>query len=259
MSTSVQIHVYPDPRTVAEHAADLVIDIARRAGTRNPAWIALSGGSTPRLMYQAMRTRSSDLGYLRTAARFFFSDERAVPSDSSDSNFRLAHDELFVPAAIPEEHIERMIGEAIDPDEEARRYGEMLKVSDQTRIGHSQIRSLDLAILGMGADGHTASIFPDDISAQRSSHSVVAVTTSQKISRRISMSLDYLSHSDMVLFLVTGAEKAPTLRRVLQPFPGESELPAAMIRADQTIWYLDQAAASELDSGDKRMVKQERT
>lgn len=256
---SVQIHLFSDPEAVAEHAADILIQTARDAGTRNPAWIALSGGSTPRLMYRTLRSRTNDLGHLRNAARFFFSDERAVASDNADSNYRLANDELFAPANIPDEHIERLIGEAIDPEGEVLRYSELLKVADQTRLGHSQIRPLDLAILGMGNDGHTASIFPDDSDAQQASFPIIAVTTSQKISRRFSMSLDYLSHSATVLFLVTGNEKAMTLRRVLQPFPGEPELPAGMVRADRTLWYIDQAAASELDPGDKRIITGEQS
>jgi 6-phosphogluconolactonase len=251
---SVQIHLFSDPEAVAEHAADLVIKTARDAGTRNPAWIALSGGSTPRLIYRALRSRAHDLGYLRNAARFFFSDERAVPSDNEDSNYHLAYDELFAPADIPKEHVERLIGEAVNSEEEVLRYSGLLKAADQTRIGQSQIRPLDLAILGMGSDGHTASVFPDDADAMQTSLPVIAVTTSQKISRRFSMSLDYLSHAATVLFLVTGVEKAMTLRRVLQPFPGEPELPAGMVRAGRTLWYIDQTAASELDPGDKRII-----
>lgn len=254
MTATLTISVLPDAPQLGRAAAEYFLRVAALGTPRRPVWVALSGGSTPRLLYAALRESEGDRRQLRSAVRYYFADERAVSPDSEDSNYHLAHREFFEPLAIDPSAVARMRGECTDLNGEATRYGAELESGALNSPHNSRLRPMDLVVLGMGNDGHTASIFPGDPTALGLHKPVYAVTIAQKISRRLTLSRDYLCRAERVLFMASGEEKAETIRRVLQPVPGEPELPAAMIHGSETIWLLDAAAARQLDAGDRRIT-----
>ena len=243
-----QIRVFPDPAGVAQAAAEIVASSAEQAiAARDSFSIALAGGSTPKLLYQILAAEPYRSRIEWPRVEVFFGDERCVPPDHKDSNYRTAKEALLSKVPIPGDNVYRMHGEDPDPEQAAKEYGLMLK----EKFGDG---GLDLALLGMGADGHTASLFPGTPAIRERKHRVVAQfvensTTGQ--SWRITMTAPFLNRSGQVLFLVTGAEKAGTVSRVLEGPPEPENLPSQLISpVDGTlIWLLDAGAAGmhELD------------
>jgi len=157
-------------KNFAADAADFIIDQARKAiGERNEFRIALSGGNTPRPVYARLATVARDLPW--ELIRITFGDERCVPPDDPQSNFRMAQEILFVPADIPEKSIARMRGE-IDPQIAAREYEDHLNVLAAQRS--ETIYRHDLILLGLGNDGHTASLFPNTAGLEEKKRKVIA-------------------------------------------------------------------------------------
>src|SRR5207248_7706220 len=152
------------------NATDFILDQARRAvGERNEFRIALSGGNTPRPVYARLVTRARDLPWVLT--RITFGDERCVPPDDPQSNFHMARETLFVPASVPEKSIMRMRGE-IDPQIAAQQYQDDLDLLATQR--GEQVYRHDLILLGLGDDGHTASLFPETAALNEQNQRVVA-------------------------------------------------------------------------------------
>jgi len=204
----------------ADLAADVVAEDLRAAvEARGTARIALAGGSTPRPVYQALATR--DLPWAKVEV--FFGDERAVPPDDPESNFAMAHASLL--SHVPAGRVERIEGEREDA---VARYVEALGSAP-----------LDLVLLGMGDDGHTASLFPE--SSGDPDARVVRTESPKPPPQRISLGLRALNEARRALFLVTGAAKS---RRVQEVLETGSALPAAKILGAS--WLLDEAAASAL-------------
>jgi 6-phosphogluconolactonase len=232
----------PAPKTVVVPANELhdaaarrVIRIGRRAIARDGSFhLVLSGGSTPKALHQ--RLASPELrGRLDwSKVHVYFGDERAVPPTHAESNFKMAKDTLLDQVPIPRANVHRIRGEWA-PGRAARAYARLLAG-----------RRLDLVILGMGGDGHTASLFP----GMDLGHHELAVPTVSPIAptERVSLSLAALNRAQNVMFLVSGAEKAGRVAEVLRE---GSSLPAARVRPSGTLrWFLDEPAASGLRSAD---------
>lgn len=239
----MHIVVYSDAAAVADAAARLVQERIRRHDEPRRFTLALSGGSTPKLMYKRLRLLP-DFGHLlNSRATILFSDERAVPPESEESNFRAAQAGLFSPVRIDEQIVHRMRGEAEVLAAEAARYEQTI-----VQITGNPLPSLDLVLLGMGTDGHIASLFPDlDFSGMENSL-VVAVEVRSPIPRRLTFTLKLINMARTVLFLVTGEEKALALKKVLSAGTQADILPAGRVQAHQTIWMIDHAAAQLLDA-----------
>jgi 6-phosphogluconolactonase len=204
-------------------AADYVLEQARKAiSERNEFRIALSGGNTPRPVYARLATVGHDLPW--DLIRITFGDERCVPPDNNESNFRMAWEALLAPAAVPEESILRMRGE-IDPPIAAQEYQDDL---DRMALQRSEpIYRHDLILLGLGDDGHTASLFPGTAALDEKTRRVVANFVPKLNAWRLTFTFPLINHARHILFLV-GATKSPGLiQRVLD---GDRQLPAA--RAD---------------------------
>lgn len=212
--------------------------------------MALSGGSTPKLLYGALTSPEwrSQIQWGRVV--FVFGDERGVPPEHPESNYGLAQAALFQPLGIQPDQIYRMKGELPDPAAAAREYEETLRVL--TACPAPTIPPLDLILLGLGEDGHTASLFPGT-TAVTEQHRLVTVGQAPKgIASRITLTVGVLNRATVVLFLVTGAGKAQTVRAVIEPRNQmEPALPAALVRPErgQLIWLLDRSAGSGLSIG----------
>ena len=227
-----------DAGELARLAAAEVLAHARRALVERGVFhVALAGGSTPRAAYRELAR--SGASFARWHA--WFGDERCVPPDHPDSNYRMALEAWLgtVPAA-PEVH--RLRGEA-PPEEEARRYAAEL---DQ-HLGPAP--RLDLVLLGVGADGHTASLFPG--SAALDSRSAVAVAHAPRPPvERLTLTLPVLNGARAVLFLVAGSDKRAALSAARSNAPGAPKIPAACVRPEgELLWLVDPAAAGSSAAG----------
>lgn len=227
---------------VAVHLAELVeaaaahirAAAAAAVDARGRFRIALAGGSTPRALYPAL-VRGVDW----TRAEVFFGDERAVGPSDAQSNFRMARETLLDPAAIPPERVFRWRAEDPDLAAAARDYQAAL-------TAHATPPWLDLALLGLGPDGHTASLFPGTAALTEASRLAVEVEVPALATRRLTLTYPALCGAREVCFLVTGAEKSAALAAVAGD--AQSNLPAArlMRRAGPVTVFCDQAAAAGL-------------
>src|SRR5216117_791421 len=220
-------------KNFAGDAADFILQQAHKAiGERNEFRIALSGGNTPRPVYSRLAAIAHNLPW--ELARITFGDERCVPHDNQESNFRMVWETLLAPAAVPEKSILRMRGE-IDPQIAAQEYQDQLD-----RIASKRSESIyrhDLILLGLGDDGHTASLFPGTTALEEVTRRVVANFVPKFNAWRLTFTFPLINYARHVLFLV-GASKSPELiERVLN---GDSQLPAARVdpSAGETTWMI---------------------
>ena len=241
----ITIQIYTDAATVAKAAARFVYDLLTAHVYPRKFTLALSGGSTPKLMYEQLRQMPDIARLLNSRAEIFFSDERAVSPESEQSNYRTARVGLFEPFGIDASIIHRMRGEASDLAAEAARYAR--EIREVTATEAPLTPQLDLVLLGMGPDGHTASLFPDH-DFRATEHALVAAPyVASQQSCRLTFTQRLINGSKTVLFLVAGADKASAVKKVLSADFESDMLPARRVEAEQTIWLLDKAAASQLD------------
>jgi len=220
----------------AADAADFIIEHAHKAlGERNEFRIALSGGNTPRPVYAQLAAFAHDL--LWELFRFTFSDERCVSPDDPQSNFKMARETLFVPAAVPEKSIMRMRGE-IDPRIAAQEYQDRLDVL-ATERGESVYRH-DLILLGLGEDGHTASLFPGTAGVEETTRRVIANFVPKFNSWRLTFTFPLINQARHICFLVDATKHKELIERVIA---GDPTFPASRVNpsAGGLTWILGQA------------------
>ena len=217
---------------VAEAAA-FILEQARKAIVeRSEFRIALSGGNTPAPVYARIAAEGHDLPWDRI--RFTFGDERCVPPDDSQSNFRMARENLFAPAAVPEKSIMRMRGE-IDPKIAAHEYKQQL---DAVSAQHGEpIYQHDLILLGLGDDGHTASLFPGTGALEEMTRTVVANFVPKLNRWRLTFTFPLINRGRHILFLVGASKSSELIERVLQ---GDRQFPAARVNpsAGEITWII---------------------
>jgi 6-phosphogluconolactonase len=207
----------------------------------------LSGGATPRETYARLAAPPfvDRVPWDRTWV--FFGDERCVPPEHGESNYRMASEALLSKVGIPAERVYRMRGEAADPEEAAADYARTLAAVFETRRGG--LPRFDVVLLGLGLDGHTASLFPGSPAAREIFRTVVAVhAAAARIPQRLTLTIPTLSAAARVIFLVSGAEKAKVVKSA---WSDGAIVPASMIRPDDgtLTWIVDRAAASLLPAG----------
>lgn len=237
-----------DPAALTEAAARHFVDCARQAlETRGRCAVVLSGGSTPRALYA--RLAQPDLADKLdwTQVFVFWGDERAVPPDHPESNYGMAYDTLLEHVPLPERNIFRISGE-MAPAAAASEYEAKLRQFFATGRGQETgpVRArFDLVLLGMGADGHTASLFPGASAIQENHHWVAAYYVDALQAWRISLTPVAINAARQATFLVTGADKAARLKQVLYGPYQPMQLPAQVVRPDQgrLLWLVDEAAA----------------
>lgn len=247
MSQAPDIHIFPDSQKLARAAAERFLNVGRQAiAERNRFLVALSGGSTPKTLYSILTSEEYAPQLDWSKGHFLFGDERNVPPTHADSNFAMADAMFFRPLHISPTHIHRIHGED-SPDTAAVQYEDTLR--RLTAAGTGQWPQLDLILLGMGDDGHTASLFPGTTALAEQTRWVVPGTSPQGTRARMTLTLGVINHASVILFLVTGLNKATVVRRILEPRLGDPDpYPAALVRPEtgRLFWYLDRAAASEL-------------
>jgi 6-phosphogluconolactonase len=248
---AAKVEVFADAEAVSRAAAEAFVRAGREATTaRGRYTVVLSGGSTPQRMYQLLTAAPLRDAVDWSRVEFFWGDERAVPPDHKDSNFHAADVELLQKVPVPKEHIFRVVAEQADRSVAAREY--------QTAIARSfgvsadgPPPAFDLVFLGMGPDGHTASLFPGNAALAETTKWVVPVDGAPKPPpARVSLTPTILNAARAVLFLAAGADKADRLREVLEGPYEPDRLPSQRIRpTNGTLgWYVDRAAATHLST-----------
>jgi 6-phosphogluconolactonase len=237
------IRVLPDPQALAEAAARHVVEFAQTAiRERGRFSVALSGGSTPRDLHFRLSSPPLVDQVDWPRVHVFFGDERCVPPDDERSNFRMADETLLSKVPIPREQIHRMRGE-LPPEEAAADYERQLR-----EFSGDEPPRLDLILLGMGDNGHTASLFPGLTAVRELQRWVVAEYVAEVGMWRVTLTPAVLNLAREDVFLVAGAAKAAMLRRVLEGPYAPDELPAQIVRPTEgeVIWMVDAAAAAAL-------------
>jgi len=245
MDGKPQVEVFDDPAALADAAALAIVHEAVAAvAARGRFLIALAGGATPRETYSRLARPPHDaaMPWRRTYA--FFGDERWVPPDHPQSNFRMAHEALLSKVPIPPDQVFRMGCEGDDPEAAAAAYARTMAEVFGARRG--EVPRFDLILLGMGIDGHTASLFPGSPALREVFRTVAAVhAAAAAIPQRLTLTFPVLNAAACVTFLVAGAEKARAVRSVLAE---GALLPAGLVRPQdgRLVWMLDRAAAARL-------------
>ena len=247
-----EVRRLPDAEGVSVAAADEFVSLARQAVDRHGRFrVALSGGSTPRRLYELLADghRRSQVEWDRV--EFFWGDERAVPPDHPESNYGMAAAVLLDRLAVPAGQVHRIRGEAPDLEHAARDYHlEIARAFDVPPEGPPP--AFDLIFLGMGPDGHTASLFPYSEGLPERRRWVVSHFVARVDARRITLTPPTLNRAREIRLLVVGADKAPTLHEVLEGPRDPERLPAQLVAPEsgRLVWLVDEAAAAELqDTG----------
>ncbi len=248
MPITPDIRIAGDTRQWAQDVATFILSLSERAIQSNGRFIlALSGGSTPKLLYQTLAAPEWKARFDWSRIVFLFGDERCVPPDHPDSNFKMAQTTLFHPLDIPSDRIFRMKGEYEPPLTAAQEYEETIR--RLTTSPPPQVPLIDLVLLGLGDDGHIASLFSGTEALQEHGKIAMVGHAPTGVTSRLTLTLRVLNHATVVLFLVTGPGKAPVVSRVLEPkSDADRSLPAARISPEsgRLIWMLDHAAAQQL-------------
>jgi 6-phosphogluconolactonase len=244
----VQIRTLTTPQELFAAAAEEVVRAANDAvAQRGRFSIALSGGSTPKSLYNLLATNARNaLPWERMF--FFWGDERHVPPTDPDSNYRMADETLLSKIPVAAANVFRIPAENPDADAAAAAYEQTLRKFFQLEPG--QFPTFDLILLGMGPDGHTASLFPGTKALQEKNRLVVANWVEKLKTSRITLTLPVLNAARCVAFLVSGTDKATVLRAVLEEDVPAEQYPSKLVRPTEgkLIWLVDRAAASALSS-----------
>jgi 6-phosphogluconolactonase len=240
------IRVLSDPAALAQAAAETIAEDVRRAvGRKGRCTLALPGGETPVETYRILARRHRD-SVPWDRVDFFWGDERFVPPDHEESNYRMVHRELLKHLPIREENHYRVRTELASPEAAADDYQD--RIQQYFRVGEDARPRFDLVLLGLGEDGHTASLFPGCEAHWERSRQVVSCTLETLAHPRITLTLPVLNAAKRALFLVSGSRKAEVLRRILEGSPEDASLPARRVRplGEALMWLVDQAAAQDL-------------
>lgn len=238
-----ELRVYSDREHIASAAAELFVKLATES-IRARGWfrVALSGGSTPRRVYELLATDAFSRRVDWDHVDIFWGDERYVPADDRDSNYRMTYEAVLRHVPAPAANIHRVPTEISPPPAAAAAY------EDNIRQSFGELHSMpqfDLIYLGLGTNGHTASLFPRSPALQERSRLVVADFVPDVDQWRISMSAPLFNHGRTVAFLITGEEKARLLREVLLGPLDPDRLPAQLIAPEgKLLWLVDDAAAA---------------
>jgi len=230
----IRLSVHPDPEAGADAAANFIADrIAAAESLRGSAHVSLAGGTTPRRAYELLAGRIDDPEHVD----WWFGDERCVPPDDPESNYRLVS-ETLIASGISPARVHRIRGED-SPDHAAAEYAREL--ADDVAPNADGIPVLDVALLGLGEDGHTASLFPGDPALDVVDALAVAVVAVKPPPNRITLTLPVLAAARDVLVLATGAGKRDAVRRVLAG--PDAATPASLLAGANVTLVVDEAAA----------------
>ena len=232
----MEVNVFKDKQEVAEKFCAYLYDLIT---AQEVVYIALSGGSTPKIVFDWLAERYGHLDWSKV--HLFWGDERCVPPTHEDSNYKMTVDHLLSKIVIPSENVHRIKGEA-PPVQEAVSYSQLL---EKTLPGHNGVPQFDLVILGMGGDGHTASIFPHQIDLWSSGRWCEVADHPTSGQKRVTITGKVINNAHEVAFLITGSDKKEKVAEILKNGPGGISYPAALVSPDpgKLSWFLDEAAA----------------
>jgi len=237
------ISVFKDLDELSTKAAEEFVRIANDAiEKRGQFSIALSGGSTPKALHAKLVHTQIDW----SKVSFFFGDERNVAFDHKDSNFRMADETLFQQLGIAAGNIHRWKTELAEPEEVAVEYSDIITASSPLAYPDgSELPRFDLILLGMGSDGHTASLFPNTKALHEKEKLTLANWVPQLDTWRYTLTFPVLNNAANIMFLVAGVDKAESLKEVIEGERRPDELPSQMINPTngEIFWFLDEAAA----------------
>lgn len=232
----VRMRVFPSLTELSSEAARAIAAELRAAAEEfGRATLALAGGETPRALYELLPPRPESVPWERV--HVYWGDERYVPHDDPQSNYRMAQETLLDRVPVPAAHVHPMPTEAPDPDDAARAYERLLAEE------FGELPRFDVLILGLGADGHTASLFPDSAALDERERWVIPSLASYEPCQRLTLTLPVLTNARALHFLVAGAEKRQALSCALGE-PSRS-CPASLVRPTDgaLTWWVDEAAA----------------
>jgi len=252
MDPKPETTIVDDPAALADTAARTVVQIATDAvKARRRFTVALAGGITPRTTYERLAASPLREQMPWDQTWVFFGDERGVPPDHPDSNYRMANAALLSKVPIPAAQVARIRGEAEDAEAAAAEYARVMTEVFGSRRG--ELPSFDLILLGMGIDGHTASLFPGSPVLKEVFRPVAAVhAAAASIPQRFTFTFPLINAAARVMFLVAGGEKAKVVKAVFTE-PGAG-LPASMVQPTngRLTWLLDRSAAALLGTSKSR-------
>jgi len=227
------IRIFNEYESLSQSAAEYIVTIGKQCVEKRGKFeLVLSGGKTPEECYKILGSRYAHDRNLWEQTHVYWADERCVPSDSAQSNYRLAKTSFLDYVPIPSSQIHRIMGESPDPRAAADEYDELFPLSP------------DMLILGIGFDGHTASIFPYSPAITETKRHVMYVETSAEPQKRITITPRVIANSMEVLVLVSGEEKAEALQQVFGDTGDVRKTPALLIR--KSLWFVDKAAAEKI-------------
>ena len=238
----MDVRIFPNPRKLSEAVAEFFVRTSQASIQKNGKFtVALAGGTTPERTYLQLATSkfSSRVDWANT--HLYWGDERCVPSDHQDSNFQMALNALLKHVPIPEANVHRMEGE-IKPSFAASRYERIM----QSNLGVSP--GLDLVLLGLGTDGHTASLFPGTAALRETKHWVKANYVGKLSGWRITMTPFTINQATNIVFLVSGENKSRVLHQVLQGDFCPNQYPSQLINPcnGNVFFYIDRPAAGRI-------------
>jgi 6-phosphogluconolactonase len=246
--SNAEVRVLPDAPAIANRCAQRFVEIATAAVKEKGAFdVALAGGSTPKLLYSLLVNEPA----LRSRIPWdkmhvFFGDERHVKPDHPDSNFRMATESLISKSPLKPEQVTRIKGEYAEAEDAAKEYDQYLRT--HYRLAEGQFPRFDLVLLGMGSEGHTLSIFPGTKALRENRRIAVHNWVGKVLMDRITLTAPAVNNAANIIFMVTGADKAPALTAVLERFYEPDQLPAQLIQPTNgsLLWLVDTAAGSLL-------------
>ncbi|MCG8699278.1 MAG: 6-phosphogluconolactonase [Bacteroidales bacterium] len=238
------LKIFATSQDVATSLIEFMVELCEnKLRKKEQVSIALPGGSTPKIVFEMMANSYRDkLPWDRI--HFFWGDERCVAPTHHESNFQMTKSALFDKIQMPGKNIHRVFGEN-DPNEEAQRYGEEIRSSVSVK---NNLPCFDIVILGIGADGHTASIFPNQMELLKTGDICAVATHPQSGQKRITITGKTLSNADNIVFLATGEGKADILHTILAKKEDFESLPASYFRGSNVKFFVDKAAVSKIQS-----------
>jgi 6-phosphogluconolactonase len=244
--TEREIIVCQDIEELNRKAAERFIALAADAVSRSGRFtVALSGGSTPKGLYASLATPEYRHRIDWSRVHLFWGDERCVPADHPESNFRMVQESLLSRIQIPSENVHRMMGEK-EPEQARQEYEEHLK--QFFRLPPGEVPRFDLILLGLGEDGHTASLFPGSAALNENQRLVATVYVEKLKAQRLTLTLPVINAAAQIIFLVAGQSKSAIVKKLFGADSDGCELPATKVRPANGIvaWLITQDAARGL-------------
>jgi 6-phosphogluconolactonase len=246
-----EVQILPDAAAIARRAAEKILESATLAvKERGSFTISLAGGSTPRTLYSLLATDpafKSQFPWDKT--QFFFGDERHVPPDDPESNYRMASESMLSKVSLKPDQVHRIQAQYQDAEKAAKEYEQVLRASFQ--LSGTQLPRFDVLLLGMGDEGHTLSLFPGTNALHDNGRWVMSNWIGTLFTTRITITAPVANNAALAIFMVTKADKALALKAVLEgPYEPE-QLPSQLIQPKngKLLWLLDPTAASKLSPG----------